>query len=83
MKSYGERLIDWGHRRGMRQGLQQGRLQGRAEALLQILAARGIQTSEEARQRILTCTDAALLDRWVHRASKATTLSDVLDDRVQ
>jgi predicted transposase YdaD len=87
MKSYGDRLIDWGHRRGMRQGLEQGleqgRLRGRAEAVLQILAARGIQTSEEARQRILTCTDAALLDRWVRRALNATTLSDVLDDRVQ
>lgn len=83
MKTYGERLIDWGHRRGLRRGLEQGRLRGRAETVLQILDERGIQASEEVRQRILTCTDASLLDRWVHRALNATRLSDVLGDLAQ
>jgi len=71
MRSYGEELIE------------QGRQQGRAEILLRILAARGVQVGEEARQRILTCTDTSRLDRWVDRALNATRLSDVLDDLPQ
>jgi hypothetical protein len=38
---------------------------------------------EEARQRILTCTDMVTLDRWFDRSLNATTLSDVLDDLAQ
>lgn len=83
MKSYGEELIERGRKRGLQQGLQQGRLQERAETVLRILAARGVRVGDEARKRILTCTDGALLDRWVDRALNATTLSSVLDDPTQ
>jgi predicted transposase YdaD len=76
MQSYAEELIE----RGRQQGLEQGRLRGRAEAVLRILAARGVQVGEEAQQRILKCADVATLDRWFDRALNATTLSDVLDD---
>jgi hypothetical protein len=44
---------------------------------------RGVHVDEEARQRVLTCTDMATLDRWFDRALNATALSDVLDDRAQ
>ncbi|WPB81108.1 Rpn family recombination-promoting nuclease/putative transposase [Archangium violaceum] len=77
MRSYGEQLVE----RGVRRGLKQGRLQGRAEAIVDILAARGVGVGDEARQRILTCTDAATLDRWFARALNANTPSDVLDDQ--
>jgi predicted transposase YdaD len=84
MRSYGERLMEraqrWGERRGLARGLERGRLRGRAEALLQILVARGIHVGDEARQSILKCKDIATLDRWLERAMNATTLSDVLDD---
>ncbi len=76
MRSYGEELIE----QGRQQGLQQGRLRGRAESVLQILAVRGVQVDEEARQRILTCTDVATLDHWFARAMNAHTLSEVLED---
>jgi len=76
MRSYGEELIE----QGRQQGLQQGRLRGRAESLLQILAVRGVQVDEEAKQRILTCTDVATLDRWFARALNANTLSDILEE---
>ncbi|MCY1077010.1 Rpn family recombination-promoting nuclease/putative transposase [Archangium lansingense] len=76
MRGRGETLIERGHRRG----LEQGRLQGRAESIIQILEARGMDVSDEARQHILSCTDAAILDRWFNRALKATTLSNVLGD---
>ncbi len=71
MRSYGEELIE------------RGRVQERAALVLRILAARGVQVGEEARQRILTCMDLALLERWFDRALNATTLSDVLDARAQ
>ncbi|MGZ3460150.1 MAG: hypothetical protein ACXU86_16800 [Archangium sp.] len=76
MRSYGDELIE----RGRQQGLAQGRLRGRAEALLRILAMRGVHVGDEAQQRILACTDVATLDHWFDRALNATTLSDVLED---
>jgi predicted transposase YdaD len=85
MKSYGEELIEQGRQQGLQQGLQQGREEGRAqeraESVLRILAARGVSVGHEARQRILACTDVALLAHWFERALSATTLSDVLDDQ--
>jgi predicted transposase YdaD len=79
MRSYGEELIEQGREQGLAQGREQGRLRGRAEAVLQILAARGIHVGDEAQQRILSCSDMAMLDRWFARSLNATHLSDVLE----
>ena len=76
MRSYAEELIE----QGLEKGLEKGRLRGRAEAVLRLLAARGVQVGDEAQQRILTCTDMATLDRWFDRAVNATALSDVLEE---
>ncbi len=83
MRSYGEELIEQGRQQGREEGLAQGLTRGRAEYILRILAARGVQVDEAARERILTCTDVATLDRWFERSLNATTLSDVLDDLAQ
>ena len=87
MRSYGEELIERGRQRGLEEGLARGReegvTRGRAESILRILAARGVPVGEEARQRILTCTDTATLDRWFDKALNATTLSGVLDGLAQ
>ena len=96
MRSYAEELIEQGlekglaqgreqglaqgREQGLAQGREQGMLQARAEAVLRILVARGMHVGDEARQRILSCADMALLDRWFDRALNATTLSDVLGD---
>jgi predicted transposase YdaD len=90
-KSYAEELIEQGLRQGLERGLQQGREEGREEGLararaedvLRILTGRGVPLDEAARQRILACTDVAMLDRWFDRALKASTLSEVLDDLSQ
>ena len=79
MRSYGEQLVERGHRRGLKQGLAQGLAQG----VLRILAVRGLPVDEQARQRILTCTDMATLDTWLERALMATTLSEVWGDTDQ
>ncbi|HZI07129.1 MAG TPA: Rpn family recombination-promoting nuclease/putative transposase [Archangium sp.] len=83
MRTYGEELIEQGRLKGLEQGLEQGRAQGRAEDVLRILAARGLLVSEQARQRILSCTDVALLDRWFDRALTAPSLSEVLRELTQ
>jgi hypothetical protein len=52
--------------------------EGEARAVLTVLEARGVAVPAEVRERILACTDLAQLDRWLHRASTATTVDDVL-----
>src|SRR5579872_5763673 len=42
---------------------------GRAESLLDVLEARGLRVSDEARARILACTDATQLDTWLRMAA--------------
>jgi hypothetical protein len=59
--------------------LAQGRAEGRAEALLVVLAARGMATDPATRERILGCTDATLLERWIARATTASSLSEVFE----
>ncbi|MFY0580708.1 Rpn family recombination-promoting nuclease/putative transposase [Cystobacter fuscus] len=83
MRSYGEQLIERGLQQGLARGREEGLLQGRAEAILRILTVRGVQVDEVARQRILSCSDVATLDRWLDLSLKATTLAEVLDDLAQ
>ena len=83
MRSYGEELIEQGRQQGLARGREEGLTRGRAEYILRILAARGVQLDEAARQRILSCSDVATLDRWFDRSLHASSLSDVLDDLAQ
>ena len=54
--------------------------EGKAEALLTVLAARGVVVTPEVSKRILDCTDPVQLDLWLRRAASAERLSDVLDE---
>jgi predicted transposase YdaD len=83
MRTYGEELIEEGRQKGQAEGLAKGLARGRAEGVLRILAARGVHVPDEARQRILACTDLAVLDHWFDQALQATQLSDVLGDLAQ
>jgi hypothetical protein len=58
--------------------IEKGRTQERAEAVLQLLAARGITVDDRTRELILTCTDLATLKRWFEQALTATRLSDLM-----
>jgi hypothetical protein len=42
-----------------------------------------VHVDDEARKRILSCTDLATLDQWFDRSLNATRLSDVLGDLTQ
>jgi hypothetical protein len=58
-------------------GKAEGMAEGKAEAVLAILAARGVEVSDVVRERIATCTDTEQLDTWVHRAVLAKTVDDL------
>jgi hypothetical protein len=51
-----------------------------AQEILSVLRARGIDVTDDARQRIQAQGDPAALERWLERAVVATSIEDVLDD---
>lgn len=56
---------------------KEGRVQGHAQSVLEFLKARGVEVSESARERILSCTDEELLGTWVVRAVTATSVEEL------
>ncbi len=53
---------------------------GRAEALLDLLDARGIVIAPEERARVLACSDRDALTRWLRRAATASSAEAVFTD---
>jgi hypothetical protein len=74
MRTIAEAYIE----KGRAEGLAKGRAQGRAEAILLVLASRGIAVDDTGRERILSCTDLDTLEQWFNRALSATRFSDLL-----
>ena len=60
------------------EGLTQGLTQGRAESILMLLRARGLAVSASVQARVLACTDLAVLERWLIRATTATSDTEVV-----
>jgi hypothetical protein len=48
--------------------------------VLTVLRARGIAVPEAARERILTETEGARLERWLEKATVAASVAEVIDD---
>ncbi len=72
----GQRLIQ----QGRAEGEAKGEARGRASALLAVFSARGMVFSSEQRERILSCQDLAILDRWIHRAATAASVDESLGE---
>ncbi len=66
-----------GHSAGLAEGHSAGLAEGKRDALLRLLARRGIALPEDARARIAACTDLAILDRWFDNALAAKAVADV------
>lgn len=66
-------LMDWLRA----EGKAEGKTEGKAEDILKILAARGFQVPDAIEQKIRTCQDLELLDRWLTRAVTAASLEEV------
>jgi hypothetical protein len=58
----------------------EGETKGKAEAILEVLAARGIPVSEAQRREIQGCNDLARLNRWLRRAALASSAGDVTSE---
>lgn len=57
-----------------------GATEARVHDVLTVLRVRGIALSGEDRERILAEKDPERLERWLERASIATSIAEVLDD---
>jgi predicted transposase/invertase (TIGR01784 family) len=66
------------HKEGKREGKREGVLDGKRGSLLHLLTRAGITLTDEDRDRIHACSDAATLDRWLENVLGAGTAADVL-----
>jgi hypothetical protein len=66
-----------GEAKGRAEGEARGKARGKAEAVLGILAARGIDVPDDARARIAACDDLDQLDIWVSGVATVTTVEDL------
>jgi Uma2 family endonuclease len=72
--------LEEGHEEGRKEGREEGRRDELGHAILDILAARGLEVGVATRSAILTCTDLERLRRWLVRAATADRSSDVTAD---
>ncbi|THV28665.1 hypothetical protein [Glycomyces paridis] len=56
-----------------------GEARGRAEAVLDMFQLRGIEVSEDSRERILACAEPEQLKRWFNSAFSAARAEDLFD----
>ncbi|GGX31591.1 hypothetical protein GCM10010297_61300 [Streptomyces malachitofuscus] len=55
----------------------EGRAEGRAKDLLLLLGHRGVEVTDEDRERIVGCGDPDVLHRWFMRALTAESMAEV------
>ncbi|MEV0903003.1 hypothetical protein, partial [Actinoplanes sp. NPDC049802] len=67
---------DWA-RRQYTEGKAEGKAEGEAAAVLTVLAARGLEVSDDERARITGCTDLEQLTEWIRRAVTAERVEDL------
>ncbi|MBI2568694.1 MAG: Rpn family recombination-promoting nuclease/putative transposase [Candidatus Schekmanbacteria bacterium] len=77
-RQYGEDKRAEGKAEGEAEGEAKGKAKGKAEAILAVLAARGIAVDSETRTRITVCVDGPTLDRWIARAATAASAHEVM-----
>ena len=85
LPAFAQDLIERGKREGIREGaregrltgklegFREGRLHGKREVLLRLMGRGGAAVVEADRTRIVLCTDAVTLDRWIDNAVGATS----------
>ena len=62
---------------GRVEGKAEGKAEGEADALLTVLAARGIAVSDSIRERIIGCRDLPQLKMWITKAVTANTADEL------
>lgn len=66
-------------RKYVAQGREEGRQEGEMSSLLKVLDARGLEVDDEARKRILACTEPAQLKRWLRRAMVVKSVQELFE----
>jgi hypothetical protein len=64
---------------GKEEGKEEGKQEGKQEAVLAVLAGRGLRVDAQARQRILSCTNPAQLDLWLHKVAAVGSVRELLE----
>jgi hypothetical protein len=62
------------------EGRTEGLIAAQVKALLTVLRARGVAVPDAAQRRIQAERDLARLERWIERASVASSVAEVIDD---
>jgi Uma2 family endonuclease len=60
--------------------IAEGKAEGKTEAILAVLAGRGLRASDDQDRAIRAMRDEATLDRWLARAGTCTSVADLLRD---
>ncbi|MCL2824636.1 MAG: hypothetical protein FWD57_11645, partial [Polyangiaceae bacterium] len=63
-----EQGIEQGRKQGKEEGIEQGRVLSLADTVVRVLASKGADVTQQLRDIIEGCKDAAKLDRWLGRA---------------
>ncbi|WP_394821197.1 hypothetical protein [Pendulispora albinea] len=75
-----EKGMEKGIEKGMEKGMEKGQATGQAKAVVAVLEARQIHVPDDARDRILACSDLAVLERWVRRAVTVASVDELFRD---
>jgi hypothetical protein len=67
-----------GKTEGFQAGDAHGEARGRASALLLVLRSRGVEVSAELEERIMACSDPALLAAWLQRVATVGSAAELL-----
>lgn len=70
--------MDEGEKIGIEKGEKIGAAKAATDALLRVLAARGLAVTDPQRARVLACSDVATLEGWITRAVTLPTTEEVL-----
>ncbi|MBW8740632.1 MAG: hypothetical protein JF621_27180 [Streptomyces turgidiscabies] len=66
---------------GRAQGRAQGKAEGQAAAILLVLEQRGLDVTDEIRERITGCDDTETLRTWLTRAPTVTSAAEIFADQ--
>ncbi|MGC4093456.1 MAG: hypothetical protein QM756_37280 [Polyangiaceae bacterium] len=69
-----------GEVKGRAEGEIKGRAEGLVESLFTVLEARGLDVSEQQRERVARTLDLAVLSRWLRGAVTATSVEQLLEE---
>ncbi|MFD0856556.1 hypothetical protein ACFQ07_30240 [Actinomadura adrarensis] len=59
--------------------IAKGEIRGEAKAILRVLRSQKVCVPDEARDRIMNCSDQEQLERWLDRVATVTTVDELFD----